>query len=148
MAGSDSGSSGADPPSSRSQDRPTIFDDNTRLSRRLFTLVTITILLNTLLWSSVLCLGSSIYQVASDSHDVTNIAPVVLTSISVSVFYEDAQVSTNQHRLSPQFFTPLFIQSSRSSKENGLMMSDTLLLSRTRTMPLCAWWWHFVLSGL
>jgi len=82
MAGSDSGSSGADPPSSRSQDRPTIFDDNTRLSRRLFTLVTITILLNTLLWSSVLCLGSSIYQVASDSHDVTNIAPVVLTSIS------------------------------------------------------------------
>lgn len=82
MAGSDCGSSGADPPSSRSQDRPAIFDDNTRLPRRFFTLVTITVLLNTLLWSSLVCLGSSIYQVASDSHDVTNIAPVVLTSIS------------------------------------------------------------------
>lgn len=139
MAGSESGSSRADLPASRSQDRPTIVDDNARLPRRMFTLLAITVLLNTLLWSSVVCFGSSIYQVASDPHDVTNIAPVVLTSISVGVFYDNVKASADPHRLSLQFSTPLFTQFSLSSRGYGLMMSGTRLLSRRLTMSLCAW---------
>ncbi|KAF2851884.1 hypothetical protein T440DRAFT_46451 [Plenodomus tracheiphilus IPT5] len=82
MAGSDSGSSGADLPFNKSEDQPTVIDSSTRFPRRLLTLVTITILLNTLLWSSIICLAVSIYQIVSDPNDVTSIAPVVLTSTS------------------------------------------------------------------
>ncbi|KAI8933064.1 hypothetical protein NX059_009709 [Plenodomus lindquistii] len=89
MAGSDSGGGSADVPYPSVEDQPTVIDPNTRFPRRLLTLVTITALLNALLWSSIVCLASSIYQVASDPSDVTNIAPVVLTLTSalVSISY-------------------------------------------------------------
>lgn len=83
MAASDNGSSVAHSPYTTESDcKPTVIHPNTRFPRRLLTLVTITVLLNALLWSSVFCLASSIYQVVSDPDDVTTIAPVVLTSTS------------------------------------------------------------------
>ncbi|KAF1935609.1 hypothetical protein EJ02DRAFT_120007 [Clathrospora elynae] len=53
-----------------------------KITRRQLTLIAITVLLNLLLWSSLICLATSIYQIVSDPKDMTNIAPVVLTSTS------------------------------------------------------------------
>lgn len=50
-------------------------------------LLAITVVLNTLLWTSILCCGIGIYQIASDSDDASNILPGVLILISVGVAF-------------------------------------------------------------
>lgn len=51
---------------------------------RQFSLLTITIILNVLLWSSVLCSIIALFQIASDSVDHSNVVPGVMTLVSVS----------------------------------------------------------------
>lgn len=51
---------------------------------RQFSLLGITIILNTLLWSSILCAIIALFQIASDSRDHSNVLPGVLTLISAS----------------------------------------------------------------
>ncbi|CAO2647346.1 Nn.00g082680.m01.CDS01 [Neocucurbitaria sp. VM-36] len=85
MAGSDGSSSGADQPPSKFDVKTIAINISIKIPRRKVTLITITLLLNVLLWSSLICLVVSIYQVATDPKDTTNIAPVVLTSISALV---------------------------------------------------------------
>ncbi|KAI5375903.1 hypothetical protein J4E82_005381 [Alternaria postmessia] len=53
-----------------------------RIPRRKVTLICITLLLNVLLWSAIICLVTSLYQIISDPQDITNVAPVVLTLTS------------------------------------------------------------------
>ena len=53
-------------------------------SHRQFSLLTITIILNTLLWSSVFCSVIAVFQIASDSVDHSNVLPGILTLVSVS----------------------------------------------------------------
>jgi hypothetical protein len=53
------------------------------IPRRKVTLICITLLLNVLIWSAIICLVTSLYQIISDPRDTTNIAPVVLTLTSV-----------------------------------------------------------------
>jgi hypothetical protein len=84
MARSDSGSSEAKQPLNKLEPKTNAIDITIKIPRRKLNLVTITFLLNVLLWSSLICLITSIYQLASDPKDTTNITPVVLTSISVS----------------------------------------------------------------
>lgn len=57
--------------------------DSPRTSRRKITLICITLLLNVLMWSAIICLVTSLYQIISDPRDKTNITPVVLTLTSV-----------------------------------------------------------------
>lgn len=52
--------------------------------QRQLSLLAISIILNTLLWSSVVCAIVALFQLASDSTDHTNILPGVLTLVSVS----------------------------------------------------------------
>lgn len=85
MARSDSGSSAAARPSGEVEGKIDAINTSKWMPRRQLTLITITTLLNLLLWSSITCLATSIYQVASDSKDTTNIAPVVLTTTSVGI---------------------------------------------------------------
>jgi hypothetical protein len=84
MAGSDTSSSEAKQPLNKLEPKTNAIDISIKISRRKLNLVAITILLNILLWSSIICLIASIYQIASDPGDATNVAPVVLTSTSVS----------------------------------------------------------------
>jgi hypothetical protein len=84
MAGSDTSSSEAKQPLNTLESKINAIDISIKTSRRKLNLVAITILLNVLLWSSLVCLIASIYQIASDPRDATNVAPVVLTSTSVS----------------------------------------------------------------
>ena len=85
MARSDNGSSGAEPPHSDIEDKSKTISININVPRRKLTLIAITSLLNILLWSSVICIATSVYQVASDPRDITNIAPVVMTMTSVGI---------------------------------------------------------------
>lgn len=50
---------------------------------RQLSLLTITIILNTLLWSSIICAIIALFQIASDSKDHSNLLPGVLTLVSV-----------------------------------------------------------------
>ncbi|KAF2647537.1 hypothetical protein K491DRAFT_723361 [Lophiostoma macrostomum CBS 122681] len=61
----------------------------TRVPRRQLTLVSITVCLNVLLWSSILVMVSSLYLIASDPDDTTNTPTEVLTILSslVSIAY-------------------------------------------------------------
>ncbi|OAL46887.1 hypothetical protein IQ07DRAFT_614102 [Pyrenochaeta sp. DS3sAY3a] len=85
MARSDGSSSGADLPPSKFEIKTIAINISIKIPRRKFTLITITFLLNVLLWSALICLITSIYQIASDPKDSNNIAPVVLTSTSAIV---------------------------------------------------------------
>lgn len=51
---------------------------------RQLSLLAITIILNTLLWSSVLCSVAALFQIVSDTDGGSNIPPGVLTLVSVS----------------------------------------------------------------
>jgi hypothetical protein len=84
MAGSDSDGSEAKQPLNKLEPKTNAIDITIMVPRRKLNLVTITFLLNVLLWSSLLCLITSVYQVAADPKNTTNIAPVVLTSTSVN----------------------------------------------------------------
>lgn len=53
-------------------------------SRRQWTLIGVTAVLNVLFFSSFLCIFASIYEIADDPSDTTNIASEVLTITSVS----------------------------------------------------------------
>ncbi|KAH4338047.1 hypothetical protein HBH98_214100 [Parastagonospora nodorum] len=57
----------------------------TRVPRRKITLITITILLNILHWSSLICVFTSIYQIAATPDDKTSIPSEVLTLLSAFV---------------------------------------------------------------
>lgn len=57
----------------------------TGLSRRQWTLIGITVLLNVLFFSSLLCIFTQVYQIVDDPGDSANIASEVLTLVSVSV---------------------------------------------------------------
>lgn len=52
--------------------------------QRQLSLLTISVILNTLLWSSITCAILALFQIASDSEDHSNILPGVLTLVSVS----------------------------------------------------------------
>ncbi|PSN74742.1 hypothetical protein BS50DRAFT_22922 [Corynespora cassiicola Philippines] len=88
MAESDSSSGGASQlPKSEA---PNItFHPKPKIPRRKLTLIAITVLLNVLLWSSVICLSLSIYQFASNPSDTDSVASEVLTLVSalVSIAY-------------------------------------------------------------
>jgi hypothetical protein len=79
MAASDSSSSGADQQPSKTEDETITITNRHRIPRRKWTLAAITILLNLLLWSSIICLITAILQMASGP----NVAGVfTLTSVS------------------------------------------------------------------
>jgi hypothetical protein len=82
MARSSRSSSGAEPPV-KFELKTNAVNISIRIPHRKLTLLTITLLLNTLLWSSIICIIACIFQVVSDPDDKTNIAPVVLTLTSV-----------------------------------------------------------------
>ncbi|KAJ4993583.1 hypothetical protein SVAN01_01131 [Stagonosporopsis vannaccii] len=65
--------------------RPVAFKIGTPAPHRQLSLLTITIILNTLLWSSVICAIIALFQMASDSEDHSNILPGVLTLVSAVV---------------------------------------------------------------
>jgi hypothetical protein len=58
---------------------------DTRLkgTRRKLSLVLITIVLNVLLWSALICIAASLYQIISDPFNTSSYAQVTLTIISV-----------------------------------------------------------------
>lgn len=60
------------------------FKISTPAPHRQLSLLTIAVILNTLLWSSVVCVVIALFQMASDSKDHSNILPGVLTLVSVS----------------------------------------------------------------
>jgi hypothetical protein len=68
----------------------------TRIPRRKITLVLITLLLNVLIWSAFICLVTSLYQIVTDPHDTTNIAPVVLNVTSVCAGSLVTKTNTNR----------------------------------------------------
>jgi len=68
---------------------------NLRIPRRKVTLICITLLLNVLLWSAIICLVTSLYQIISDPQDMTNVAPVVLTLTSVCAWSLAAKNNTH-----------------------------------------------------
>lgn len=84
MARSDGSSSGASQLPNKSEATTITIKINTKLPRRQLTLIAITFLLNVLLWSSLICFITSLYQIASDPDDSTNIPSEVLTLTSVS----------------------------------------------------------------
>jgi hypothetical protein len=59
---------------------------NVKIPRRKVTLITITLLLNILHWSSIICLFASIYQITSSPHDVTSIPSETMTLTSVRLY--------------------------------------------------------------
>ncbi|KAJ8109701.1 hypothetical protein OPT61_g7268 [Boeremia exigua] len=65
--------------------QPVAFKISTPAPHRQLSLLTITIILNTLLWSSAVCTVIALFQIASDSQDHTNIPPGVLTLVSAIV---------------------------------------------------------------
>jgi hypothetical protein len=56
---------------------------NTPVPRRHLSLCAVTALLNTLLWSSLICIAVAVYQIAFDSNDLSNTPSGVLTLTSV-----------------------------------------------------------------
>lgn len=82
MAGSDGSSEGASQPPKFEATIPSIRIP-TKLPRRQLTLISITVCLNVLLWSSIFVLITSLYLIASDPDDTTNIPTEVLTLTSV-----------------------------------------------------------------
>jgi hypothetical protein len=57
-----------------------------KIPRRKVTLITITLLLNILHWSSIICLFASIYQFTSSPHDTTSIPSETMTLTSVRYY--------------------------------------------------------------
>jgi len=60
------------------------FKVNTNIPRRQLTLIAITVLLNVLLWTSLVCIVTTVYQIGVRPDDTTNIPSEVLTLTSVS----------------------------------------------------------------
>jgi hypothetical protein len=69
---------------------------NIKIPRRKVTLITITLLLNILHWSSIICLFASIYQFTSSPHDATSIPSETMTLTSVS-YYKVGSSSMHLH---------------------------------------------------
>lgn len=65
--------------------KPVAFKISTPAPHRQLSLLTITIILNVLLWSSIICAIIALFQMASDSQDHSNILPGVLTLVSAIV---------------------------------------------------------------
>ncbi|KAF2685088.1 hypothetical protein K458DRAFT_20116 [Lentithecium fluviatile CBS 122367] len=82
MAGSDSSSGEASQLPKEPDAATATIKINTKLPRRQLTLIAITVLLNVLLWSSLICLITTVYQIASRPGDTTNIPSEVLTLTS------------------------------------------------------------------
>lgn len=55
-------------------------------TRRKISLVFITVILNILLWSAIVCIAASLYQIVSDPFNTSSYAQVALTIISVCDF--------------------------------------------------------------
>ncbi|KAF2793673.1 hypothetical protein K505DRAFT_375197 [Melanomma pulvis-pyrius CBS 109.77] len=88
MASSEGSSRGASQ-LPKSEATPIVIKINTKFSRRQWTLIAITALLHVLLWSSVCTLITSLYLIAADPGDTTNIPSEVFTLASafVSIAY-------------------------------------------------------------
>jgi hypothetical protein len=84
MAGLDIGGNGAGQLPNTAEKRSTPGNAFVRVPRRKFTLITITILLNVLHWSSFTCIFTSVYQIIATPGDRTSIPSEVLTLLSVS----------------------------------------------------------------
>lgn len=86
MAGSySSGGEGSQRPSKSEALTTITIKINTKIPRRQLTLVAITVLLNVLLWSSLICLITTVFQIASEPDDTTNIPSEVFTLTSVCI---------------------------------------------------------------
>jgi hypothetical protein len=83
MAASHS-SDGAGQLSKEPETTTSTFKIYTKLPRRQLTLIAITVLLNVLLWTSLICLVTTVHQIAVRPDDTTNIPSEVLTLTSVS----------------------------------------------------------------
>lgn len=82
MAASDNSDGAGEPPTELEATARTL-ELTPRYPRRQVTLVAITVLLNVLLWSSLICLATTIYQIAARPDDTTNIPSAVLLITSV-----------------------------------------------------------------
>ncbi|KAF1951616.1 hypothetical protein CC80DRAFT_480898 [Byssothecium circinans] len=87
MAGSESSGRASQLPTA--EDTTIVIRIHTKLPRRQLTLIAITILLNVLLWSSLVCFTASLYQVASDISDTSSIPSevLILTSSLTTIAY-------------------------------------------------------------
>jgi hypothetical protein len=84
MAGSDSSRSQSEKQPGKVEKKTIAINISIKIPRRKVTLFIITLLLNVLHWSSIVCLITSIYQIATGSDDTTSIPSEVLTLTSVS----------------------------------------------------------------
>ncbi|KAF2827135.1 hypothetical protein CC86DRAFT_406356 [Ophiobolus disseminans] len=82
MAGSDSNSSRAEQLREKIEKTSIAINISIKIPRRKVTLITITLLLNVLHWSSIICLTTSIYQIASNPDDSISVPSEVLTLTS------------------------------------------------------------------
>ena len=77
MAGRGRSGSNAD------QSSTTTTEARSKGTRRKISLVFITVILNILLWSAIICIAASLYQIISDPFNTSSYAQVALTIISV-----------------------------------------------------------------
>jgi hypothetical protein len=105
MASSDGSSTQDEQLPEKKEKKAIAINISVKIPRRKATLITITLLLNILHWSSIVCLSTSIYHIASHPNDYTSMPSEVLTSASVSlrnlcVFTESELTSVgNSHNL-------------------------------------------------
>ena len=83
MASSDNSSSRAEQVADQSEKKSIAIIISIKIPRRKITLIIITVLLNVLHWSSIICLSTSIYQITANPDDTTSIPSEVLTLTSV-----------------------------------------------------------------
>ena len=137
MARSDGSSSQDDQQTEKAEKKPIAINISVKIPRRKAALITITLLLNVLHWSSIICLSTSIYHISSNPDDTTSIPVEVLTLISVRnknhfAFMTRAHVC----RELPQYATPIYTQSYRSSKRLGSAIANMHQRSKGRlTLP-------------
>ncbi|PVI00961.1 hypothetical protein DM02DRAFT_671640 [Periconia macrospinosa] len=82
MAGVDGSGSEAALVPTGAEDSDTTTKPSSKLSRRKWTLLAITTLLNVLLWSSLISCGVTVYQIVSDIQDTSNLTSEVFTLTS------------------------------------------------------------------
>jgi hypothetical protein len=83
MAGSDSSRSQSEKQPGKVEKKTIAINISIKIPRRKVTLIIITLLLNVLHWCSIICLFTSIFQIAINPDDTTSIPSEVLTLTSV-----------------------------------------------------------------
>ncbi|KAL6702623.1 hypothetical protein ACN47E_001292 [Coniothyrium glycines] len=108
-----------------------IVNIDVKIPRRKLTLISITLLLNVLFWSSIFCVIASIFQAVADPNDTTNIAPVVLTLTSAfaTIFYIAVHTVFSRKQ-----------QSWMHQRQKSSAIKDTSYITIRLAVSLCVLW--------